>query len=167
MKNFNLAIFLLFTFLMMTTSCTQRVVDFTIISTKNVDLSQAGTFERGRVRNTGTDRVYWILSIPLGAPSMKEAIDKAIERTPGAVALVDGVVYSKAIWFVLSGFSEYIVEGTPLVNPALGIKNTDLESDYNWAIYNENNEVEQIIPLTQEEYESKKKKMFKKATKAK
>jgi hypothetical protein len=36
-------------------SCSYRVVDFTIISTKNVDLSKAGTFKRGKTRVEGKD----------------------------------------------------------------------------------------------------------------
>ncbi len=124
-------IFLLLGISIIIPSCTHRIVDFTIISTKNVDLSKASTFERAGQRNQGNDRVYWLITIPLGTPNMKEAIDRAIEQTPGAVALVDGVVYSKGVWFVISGFSEYIVEGTPLVDPALATNLEQLESQYN------------------------------------
>lgn len=138
--------------LLVCSSCTSRLVDFTVISTKNIDFSQAPNFKRGKVRNTGDDRVYWILSIPLGLPSMKEAIDRAIEQTPGAVALVDGVVSSKFIWFVLSGYSEYIVEGTPLIDPSLA-NCVDLESPYNMVAYNKKGEIETITALTKEEYE--------------
>jgi hypothetical protein len=51
---------------------------------------------------------------------MKEAIDQAIESKPGAVALVDGVVYQK-IWYIpyIYGQSGFTVEGTPLIDPAL------------------------------------------------
>ena len=146
-------------------SCTQRLVDFTIISTKNVDLSNAPNFKRGKQRNEGTDRVYWILSIPLGIPNMKEAIDRAIEQTPGAVALVDGVVSSKAMWFILSGYSEYIVEGTPLIDPSLA-NNVELDSPYNMVSYNKDGEVTEITPLTEAEYNKMKQKIQPKKFKA-
>ncbi|MCH4823374.1 hypothetical protein ML462_09320 [Gramella lutea] len=77
-------------------SCAYRITDFTIISTKNVDLSRASTFTRNTNRNEGVDKAHIILFIPFGRPHLKEAIDRAIESTPGAVALVDGVVYSKS-----------------------------------------------------------------------
>ena len=49
---------------------------------------------------------------------MKEATDRAIESVPGAVALVDGVVYARGWWFIF-GESTYIVEGLPLIDPSL------------------------------------------------
>jgi len=152
-KSIYLVLFLSLTFIL--SSCTQRLVDFTIISTKNIDLSKAATFERAKKRNTGTDRVYWLISIPLGIPNMKEAIDRAIEQTPGSVALVDGVVYTKSMWFILSGFSEYIVEGTPLIDPALSLETGELESQFNFVQYDKNGALKEIKPLTEEEYNLK------------
>lgn len=105
------------------TSCSYRVVDFTIISTKNIDLTRAGTFQRGKTRNEGKDVAHIILYFPLGRPSMKEAIDKALEKTSGAVALVDGVVYSSGWWAILYGQDILIVEGTPLIDPSLAMNN--------------------------------------------
>jgi hypothetical protein len=55
-------------------SCSYRVVDFTIISTKNVDLSKAGTFKRGKTRVEGKDVAHMIIYFPIGRPSMKEII---------------------------------------------------------------------------------------------
>src|SRR5262245_42913369 len=74
------------------TSCTTRIVDFTIISTKNIDISKGATFQRGKSRVEGIDKVYVIVIIPTGFPNVKEAVDRAIESLPGAVALLDGVV---------------------------------------------------------------------------
>lgn len=98
------------------TGCTQRVTDFTIISTKNVDISALATAKRAGNRITGEDLVHVIIFIPTGVPNLKEAIDRTIESTPGAVALVDGVVYFRS-WMIplLYGQSAYIVEGTPLL----------------------------------------------------
>lgn len=60
------------------------------------------------------DKKPIILSIPIGSPNLKEAIDKAIEQCSGAIALADGVVKSKFLYFFFYGQNSYIVEGTPL-----------------------------------------------------
>ena len=95
-------------------SCTHRLVDFTVISSKNIPITEVGTeFKKATQRVKGVDKKWQILFIP-GIPSMKEAIDKAIEQYPGAVALTDGVVYSKMWTCGLFGQNKFVVEGTPL-----------------------------------------------------
>lgn len=96
-------------------SCSHRLTDFTVISTKNVPLgNEAASLQKANQRVKGIDRTHSILFIPLGMPNMKEAIDKAIEKYPGAIGLVDGVVKSKGWSVLLYGQSSYVVEGTPL-----------------------------------------------------
>lgn len=95
-------------------SCTQRLIDFTIISSKNVPITDKGTeFQKATSRVKGVDSKWSVLFVP-GVPNMKEAIDRAIEQYPGAVALTDGVVYQKSWTCFLVGQNKYIVEGTPL-----------------------------------------------------
>lgn len=82
------------------TGCTARLVDFTIISTKNVKVPQTG---RG-ARVMGKDCSFF------GVPNIKEALDKAIEGAgPDYDALVDGVLY-QSVFFVKC----FKVEGTPI-----------------------------------------------------
>ena len=102
------------------TGCATRLIDFTMISTKNIDWTHAANFQRGKDRVQGTDEVSIIIFIPTGVPNMKEAIDRAIEKIPGAVALVDGVVTQKS-WYIpyIFGKFSYIIEGTPLIDPSL------------------------------------------------
>lgn len=117
------------------TGCTTRLTDFTIISTKNVDLSVISKAKRGSTRVSGKDLVHIIIFIPTGVPNMKEAIDKAIESVPGAVALVDGVLYQKFFYIpYIYGQSSYVVEGTPLINTAQA--STAFPSKYMVATYN-------------------------------
>lgn len=106
--------------LLLCTGCTQRLLDFTIISSKNVDLSRADSWEHVSWRVKGTDTAHWILIFPTGIPDAKEAMDRAIESQPGAVALVDGVVSFKS-WIIpfIYGQQKYIVEGSPLIDPKL------------------------------------------------
>lgn len=107
-------------------SCTFRVTDFTVISTKNVPIGQQPTnLAKASTRVKGVDKAHIILFIPTGSPNLKEAIDKAIEKYPGAVALSDGVVKNKSMWFLLYGQSRYIVEGTPLYPADLQASTSD------------------------------------------
>ena len=100
--------------------CTTRLTDFTIISTKNIDLTRGAEFTRSDKRVEGEDTKHIIIFIPTGVPSPKEAADKAIESTPGAVALLDGVLEHEFFYFpYIFGYSTYRIKGTPLIDPKL------------------------------------------------
>ncbi len=104
-------------------SCTQRLTDFTVISTKNVPINKGAVELRtGDQRVKGIDKAHYVVCIPTGFPNMKEAIDKAIEQTPGAIGLTDGVVKSKFWHALVYGQTAYIVEGTPLFEVTEGQK---------------------------------------------
>ncbi len=100
--------------------CTTRLTDFTIISTKNIDLSRGAEFTRSEQRVEGEDTKHIIIFIPTGIPSPKEAADKAIESVPGAVALLDGVLEHEWFYFpYIFGYTTYRIKGTPLIDPKL------------------------------------------------
>lgn len=139
---------------MVLTSCTTRILDFTIVSSKNVDLSKAASFQRGKQRISAEDGAYIIIVIPTGVPNLKEALDKAIEQVPGAVALVDGVLTSKVWSAILVGYSAYIVEGTPLIDPSLAAQSDVEASPYKYVKYDKDGNVEESKILTKEEYEA-------------
>jgi hypothetical protein len=100
--------------------CSTRITDFTVISSKNMDLAHGADFKRAPNRVKGEDRKSIIILFPTGEPNAKEAMDNAIESVPGAVGLVDGVV-TKYGWYIPYVYGEfwYEVEGTPLIDPAL------------------------------------------------
>ncbi|MDD5319505.1 MAG: hypothetical protein PHD43_02600 [Methylococcales bacterium] len=100
--------------------CSQRMVDFTVISSKNIDLSRGADFKRSSTRIKGEDRKSIIIFIPTGIPNAKEAMDNAIESVPGAVGLVDGVITQNS-WYIpyIYGENWIEVEGTPLIDPLL------------------------------------------------
>ena len=99
--------------------CTSRLVDFTVISSKNVEGLRFDPAGKG-ARVEGSDSVWWFLFIPLGQPNLKNAIDQAIESAgPGYDALIDGVVYGKFTWMLLTSRSGYRVEGTPVKSSTL------------------------------------------------
>lgn len=98
--------------LLLNTGCTMRIADMTVASTKNYNLN-ANSFSKGK-RVTGRDTVPVVL-IPLGIPNFKEAIDKAIESNPCAVALSD-VVITQLNYNFLIGQVGYEVEGTQVLD---------------------------------------------------
>ena len=96
----------------MATSCNTRLIDFTVISSKNVTLRLPD--DAKGPRTVGKDMKS------CGAPQLKAAVDKAIETAgPGYDALIDGVV------FVRQGFlsNGYVVEGTPVKTSKLKSSN--------------------------------------------
>jgi LysM repeat protein len=96
-------------------SCTHRLTDFTVISTKNYPIEDNRNLKVENTRVKGKDLKHTILFVPLGVPNLKEALDKAIEGTPGCVGLANGVVKSSGWNVILYGQSSYIVEGNPIV----------------------------------------------------
>lgn len=90
--------------------CTMRLIDFTVISSKNVQVPKANS-----QRVEGKDCGAWLLTIPVSTPNMKEAVDKAIESAGGDYdALVDGVLYSEMFTIVIFSQFCYRIEGTPI-----------------------------------------------------
>lgn len=126
-------------------SCSRRLTDFTVISTKNVPIGDGvhTEFKKGDRRVKGKDVTHEILAIPLGYPNMKEAIDRAIEQIPGAVGLVDGVVKEKSWSFILYGQNAYIVEGTPIFPVSEYSSNTS----NNFSSKQIEQRVEQYVPV--------------------
>jgi hypothetical protein len=117
--NRRMGVFIIFLCVATLSGCVTRLGDFTLISTKNVDLTKGATFKRAQSRVSGEDIAAMIIFIPTGTPNMKTAIDRAIESVPGAVALLDAVLSSKGFYIILFGQFGYVVEGTPLIDPAL------------------------------------------------
>ena len=116
MKN-SLVCFLAAALLM--TGCTQNIGDFTLLSTKNVDLSVCSKAHRAaKVR--GVDALHVIIFFPTKVDvNMKTAVDRAIEAVPGGFALADvRLKFINFYIFPLYGQTAYIAEGTALVNAA-------------------------------------------------
>ena len=146
-------------FVVILSGCVTRLADFTLISTKNIDLTRGASFKRAQSRVTGEDSVNIIIIIPTGVPNMKTAIDKAIESVPGAIALLDGVL-SQKVWYIpyIFGQSSFVVEGTPLIDPAL-TSHSKLQSNYIISKLNKKGNVVELKYVSKAEYESFKKKI--------
>lgn len=151
---------LLLIFVMLNTGCTIRLFDFTVLSSKNVDLSRMGEYERSGKRVKGKDSAHFIIIIPTGIPNMKEAIDRAIESVPGAVALVDGVAYSKFFWAILYAQESYIFEGEALIDPDLASAQEPVEP-YTVIKLDKKGDIKNKEILNEEEYLAMKRKLEK------
>lgn len=142
-------------------SCTQRILDFTLISSKNVDMTRSADFIRGKSRVLGRDMVHIVIFIPSGTVSIKEALDKAIESIPGCVALLDGVIYSKFWWIpYLYGESAVIVKGLPLIDPNL-VMNSEEAPSYSQIELDKSGAVKSIESLSFDQYLVLKEKLVK------
>jgi len=142
-------------------SCSHRVLDFTLISSKNVDFSNATTFVRGKNRVEGIDMVHLIIIIPTGTVNIKEALDRAIESTPGCVALLDGVIYTKFLYIpYIYGQQSASVEGTPLIDPGLAFNSTEM-STFGKIELNKKGEIKNVESISNTEYYALKDKIVK------
>jgi hypothetical protein len=89
--------------------CGYRLMDFTVISSKNVTMPSSKAV--GRVK---AEDCVPVVFIPFGMPNVKTAVDRAIEQAGGDFdALVDGVVSYDNRSFIF-GKVCYEVEGTPI-----------------------------------------------------
>ena len=92
---------------MVFSGCTQRIGDFTLISTKNVDIG--GKFKKLE-RYTGVDSKPMILGIPLGYPNLQQAVDNCIEAGKGDL-LTNAVLEFSGWTIILYGEQKYNVKG--------------------------------------------------------
>ncbi len=98
-------------FVVALTGCTQRFADLTIVSTRNIDLSNATLDARSGRRVKGEDCKPIILFFPTGTPNMETAVDRALEKGQGNV-MVDQVSYARNWWAILYGENCIEVEGS-------------------------------------------------------
>jgi hypothetical protein len=149
--------------LLILNSCTNRILDFTLISSKNVDLSRGASFVRGNNRIEGQDKVHWIICFPTKQLDIKEAIDKAIESTPGCVALLDGVIYTNFWWIpYIYGQQTATIEGTPLIDTSLTLNSIEIPT-YGQINLDKNGEIENVMCITATEYFMAREKIVKEA----
>lgn len=138
--------YILLSLALILSSCSYRVLDFTIISSKNIDLSRLGELESTNARVDGKAKAHIVLFYA-GKPSLKEAIDEAIESIDGAVALTDGVIYEKWWWAIpIYGQTTLIIEGTPLIDPSKKKLKDTGENNlyYKINVDGENSKIEQL-----------------------
>jgi hypothetical protein len=93
--------------------CSQRIGDFTLISTKNVEIG--GKYKKAE-RMRGEDKAFYFL-FPFGTPNLKNAVDKCIEAGGGEL-LTNAVINSSAPFLV--GSFGFEVVGDVWVKATMG-----------------------------------------------
>ncbi len=92
--------------------CSLRLADFSVISTKNVNLDKVDLDAMSQTKGIiGVDSKLMFLFIPLGIPHLEDAIDDALEKGGGDV-MIDTVLYSKGWSILLIGQNTLEVKGT-------------------------------------------------------
>ena len=95
-------------FLLVLTACSTRVGDFTVISTRNIDMD--GEYELVGSKVKGKDMVPIITYLPLGSPSIEDAIDDALDSVEGDI-MTDAIITHNVWWFYIYGEQRYVVVG--------------------------------------------------------
>jgi hypothetical protein len=96
--------------------CSQRIGDFTLISTKNVDIG--GKYKQVEGRFSGEDSRGVFLGIPLGNPNLKTAVDNCIQAGKGDLisnAVLDFSFWTAIVW----GEHKYTVTGDVWVKASM------------------------------------------------
>ena len=92
--------------------CSLRLADFSVISTKNVNLDKVDLDAMPQTKGVrGVDSNFMFLFIPFGFPHIENAIDEALEKGGGDV-MIDTVLYSKGWSILLIGQNTLEVKGT-------------------------------------------------------
>ncbi|MHC5066039.1 MAG: hypothetical protein ACYTG5_18920 [Planctomycetota bacterium] len=99
-----------FLFLLSLSGCTIRIADLNAVSTRNVNLDRVDLDQLpGKVVEGASSR--WVfLFIPLGNPTLQEAVDDALDK--GGGDLVTDAVVETGSWWFLFGQQEITVRGT-------------------------------------------------------
>lgn len=146
-------LFLLLSIVTLFCSCSQKIMDFTLISSKKVDLSKAASFVKGEKKIMGKKHIYMIVMIPTGKFSIDKALDRAIESVPGCVALVDGTVRT-SIWMIPCVFYQQTItiEGTPIIDPGVGSYSNEVVS-YSKIELDKKGAIKKIETISSSEYD--------------
>jgi len=124
------------------TSCVSRLGAFTVISTKNIDWSRAAEYQRSNKRVEGDDICHIIIFVPTKMNiTIEDAVDEALEKVPGAVALVDAVLRSRMFYIpFIYGQEGYVVEGSVLIDPKLAVVDDNAETTFYQGYFDKNKE---------------------------
>lgn len=111
----------------LTAGCVTPLGKYAIVSTKNIDWNRASEFVRSDQRVGGEDMYRIIIIFPTkSSVSIEKAVDDALQKIPGAIALVDVVLVNKQAYFpFIYGIAGLYIEGTVIIDPKLASANED------------------------------------------
>lgn len=82
-------------------ACSTHLADLTMVSNKNITLKKVNLDRAPQKHNViGESSKFVFLFIPFGAPTLKEAVDDALQKGNGDL-ITDASVYSKGWWFLV------------------------------------------------------------------
>ncbi|MEI6708959.1 MAG: hypothetical protein WCK96_17690 [Methylococcales bacterium] len=100
--------------------CSHRVADFSIVSTKNIDLTQVAKLDPSAAkRYSGEDCSFFLLNqYPFfnKIPNLELAVDKALKKGNGNV-MVDEISVESDVWVLLGNIKCIQAEGAVLNVP--------------------------------------------------
>lgn len=139
------------------TSCSQNLFNFTLVSTKNIELEKLSSLEKSSERITGEDKTSIIIFIPTRKIKIDQAISNTIDGIPGCVALLDGVVYSKFWWIpYIYGEQKFVIEATPLIDPSIA-KSSKILPKYGKIFLDKKGKIKSIESISEVEFAFEKK----------
>jgi hypothetical protein len=153
-KDFFIGMLVVLAFMFLFTSCATRLGDFTLLATRNIEYSRMGEFNIGVDRVSGKDGLFFILGIKF-KPSidLEVAIENAIDKIPGCIALADVTLTVRNMNFLLWQTHTYIVTGNAIIDPKrLSESGNDSNSSSHISLYTEDGENYETRSLTEEEY---------------
>ena len=111
--------------LLLTSGCATRLGDFTIISSKNVEISRVDLKTVQYKRNIqGSDGRFWFIFIPFGgAPNIENAVTDACNEGEGDF-VTSATIYRISWWFIF-GWESYEVEGDVGLSTGKGSRNIE------------------------------------------
>ena len=146
--------------------CSQQMFDFTIMSTRNIELSKLSALQRSNQRVEGEDKAHFIIVIPTKIIRIDQAVDRTIAATPGCVALLDGTVYHKSWWIpYIYAQERYVVEATPLIDPNYSSAEPVLPK-YGRVNFNTNGTLRSIEAISEVAYQAEKEEVISRKRKA-
>ena len=96
--------------------CSQRIGDFTVISTKNFDIN--AKYKKLEGRFSGSDSKIMILFIPFGVPNTKAAVENCLENSHGDLLTNASLDYNTWTAIVATGMA-YVVTADVWVKASL------------------------------------------------
>jgi len=120
-------------FALLLMNCAYTMGKFAVVSTKKIDWSRAAEFTRGDTVE-GIDMARIIIVWPTKSMiSIEGAVNNALEKIPGAVALIDAVIKQKWFYFpFIYGKQGIYIEGTVIIDPKLVLVN---EESNNYLVF--------------------------------
>jgi len=81
--------------------CSTHLTDFSLLSNKNINLDKINIDTKPTNKNViGEDKKFMFLFIPFGQPTIKGALNDALEKGNGDL-MVDASLYQTGWWFLI------------------------------------------------------------------